>query len=48
MMRLLADVESEKAKELKKALIDDEISFKEWLIREIDNYLGQKKKGGSK
>ena len=48
MMRLLADIDSEKAKKFKKALIDDEISFKQWLIRQIDNDLKQRRKGGKK
>ncbi len=48
MMRLLADLDSEKVKKFKKALIDDEISFKEWLIRQIDNDLKQRRKGGKK
>ncbi len=48
MMRLLADLDSEKVKKFKKALIDDEISFKQWLIRQIDNDLKQRRKGGKK
>ena len=48
MMRLLADLDPEKVKKFKKALIDDEISFKQWLIRQIDNDLKQRRKGGKK
>lgn len=48
MMRLLADIDSDRVKEFKKALIDDEVSFKQWLKKQIDNYLKQRKKGGKK
>ena len=45
-LRLLADLNDKLVKDFKKALIDDETNYKEWLIREIQQYL--KKKGGQK
>ena len=43
-LRLLADLDEKLVKDFKKALIDDETNYKEWLIRQIQQYL--KKKGG--
>ena len=44
LIRLLADVDPEIGKGFKKALIDDEVTYKEWLLKQINLYL--KKKGG--
>jgi|TARA_Y100000294_G_scaffold131561_1_gene123920 hypothetical protein len=43
-LRLLADLDEKLVKDFKKTLIDDETNYKEWLIRQIQQYL--KKKGG--
>ena len=45
-LRLLADLDEKLVKDFKKTLIDDETNYKEWLIRQIQQYL--KKKGGKK
>ena len=41
-IRLNANVEEEQAKRLKHALVDEGISFSEWLRRQIDQYLAEK------
>ena len=39
LIRLNANVEEEQAKRLKHALVDEGISFSEWLRRQIDQSL---------
>ena len=42
LIRLNANVEEEQAKRLKHALVDEGISFSDWLRRQIDAYLAEK------
>jgi len=42
LIRLNANVDREQAKQLKHALIDEGLSFSEWLRRQIDAYLVKK------
>ena len=42
LIRLNANVEEEQAKRLKHALVDEGISFSEWLRRQIDQSLAEK------
>ena len=42
LIRLNANVEEEQAKRLKHALVDEDVSFSEWLRRQIDQYLSEK------
>ena len=48
LIRLNANVEEEQAKRLKHALVDEGISFSEWLRRQIDQYLTEKEPKGKK
>jgi predicted nucleic acid-binding Zn ribbon protein len=41
-IRLNANVEEEQAKRLKHALVDEGISFSEWLRQQIDQYIEAK------
>lgn len=41
-IRLNANVEEDQAKRLKHALVDEDVSFSEWLRRQIDQYLSEK------
>ena len=43
MVRLNAEVDEEQRRRLYHALLDDGISFTEWLRRQIDQYLSEKK-----
>lgn len=45
-IRLLADLDEKLIKEFKKKLIDDDLYFKDWLKKQIEEYL--KQKGGKK
>ena len=45
-LRLLADLNEALVKKLKKALIDEETNYKNWLENQITEYL--KRKGGKK
>ena len=47
-IRLNANVEEEQAKRLKHALVDEDISFSEWLRHSIDAYLAEKEPKGNK
>ena len=40
--QLMAKIDPELAKRLKKALIDDDLTFRAWLIARIEEYLKQK------
>jgi hypothetical protein len=42
LIRLNANVDEEQAKRLKHALLDEGLSFSEWLRRQIDSYLAEK------
>ena len=46
MARLNADVPDELRKRLLHALVDEDISFAEWLRRQIEAYLAEKKPKG--
>lgn len=46
--RLNANVEEELAKRLKHVLVDEGISFSEWLRRQIDQYLAGKEPKGKR
>ena len=48
MARLNADVSDELRKRLLHALVDEDISFAEWLRRQIDQYLVEKEPKGKK
>lgn len=41
-IRLNANVEEDQAKRLKHALVDEDVSFSEWLRGQIDRYLSEK------
>ena len=43
MVKLIALVEEEKRRRLYHILLDEDISFAEWLRRQIDAYLQEKK-----
>ena len=47
-IRLNANVEEEQAKRLKHALVDEGISFSEWLRGQIDQYLAEREPKGKK
>ena len=47
-IRLNANVDEEQAKRLKHTLVDEGISFSEWLRRQIDRYLAEKEPKGKK
>lgn len=42
LIRLNANVDQEQAKRLKHALVDEGLSFSEWLRRQIEAYLSEK------
>lgn len=42
LIRLNANVEEEQVKRLKHALVDEGLSFSDWLRRQIDAYLAEK------
>ncbi len=42
LIRLNANVDKEQAKALKHRLVDEGITFSEWLRRQIDAYLAEK------
>lgn len=42
LIRLNANVDRERARQLKHALIDEGLSFSEWLRQQIDKYLAEK------
>jgi hypothetical protein len=48
MARLNADVPDELRKRLLHALVDEDISFAEWLRRQIEAYLKKRKPKGKK
>lgn len=49
MVRLNAELDAERRLRLYHALLDDGLSFTEWLRRQIDAYLAEKEpKGGKK
>ena len=48
MVRLNAEVDKERRLRLYHALLDDGISFTEWLRRQIDAYLAEKEPKGKK
>jgi hypothetical protein len=48
MARLNADVPDELRKRLLHALVDEDISFAEWLRRQIETYLKKRKPKGKK
>jgi len=48
MARLNADVPDELRKRLLHALVDEDISFAEWLRRQIEAYLAEKKPKGKR
>ena len=49
LIRLNANVDEEQAKRLKHALVDEGLSFSEWLRRQIDAYIKEKEpKRGAK
>ena len=45
-IRLNADVDGEQVKRLRHALVDEGITFSEWLRRQIDAYLAEKEPKG--
>jgi hypothetical protein len=47
-VRLNSNVEEEQAKRLKHALVDEGISFSDWLRRQIDAYLQEKEPKGKR
>lgn len=48
LIRLNANVDEEQAKRLKHVLVDEGISFSEWLRRQIDGYLAEKESKAAK
>jgi len=48
MARLNADVPDELRKRLLHALVDEGISFAEWLRRQVDQYLAEKEPKGKR
>ena len=48
MVRLNAEVDEERRRSLYHALLDDGLSFTEWLRRQIDAYLAEKEPRGKK
>lgn len=48
MARLNADVPDDLRKRLLHALVDDDISFAEWLRRQVDAYLKEREPKGKK
>jgi len=48
LVRLNAEVDKERRLRLYHALLDDGISFTEWLRRQIDAYLAEKEPKGKK
>ena len=48
MVRLNAEVDEERRRRLYHALLDDGLSFAEWLRRQIDQYLAEKEPKGKR
>lgn len=48
MVRLNAEVDAERRKRLYHVLLDNGLSFTEWLRRQIDAYLAEKEPKGKK
>ena len=48
MVRLNAEVDEERRRRLYHVLLDDGLSFTEWLRRQIDAYLAEKEAKGKK
>jgi hypothetical protein len=48
LVRLNAEVDEERRRRLYHALLDDGLSFAEWLRRQIDSYLAEKEPKGKK
>jgi hypothetical protein len=48
LVRLNAEVDEERRLRLYHALLDDRLSFTEWLRRQIDAYLAEKEPKGKK
>jgi len=48
MVRLNAEVDEERRRRLYHVLLDDGLSFTEWLRRQIDAYLAEKEPKGKK
>ena len=48
MVRLNAEVDEERRRRLYHALLDDGLSFAEWLRRQIDSYLAEREPKGKK
>jgi len=48
LVRLNAEVDEERRRSLYHALLDDDLSFAEWLRRQIDSYLAEKEPRGKK
>jgi len=48
LVRLNAEVDEERRRRLYHVLLDDDLSFTEWLRRQIDAYLAEKEAMGKK
>ena len=48
MVRLNAEVDEDRRRRLYHALLDDGLSFAEWLRRQIDQYLAEKEPKGKR
>ena len=48
LVRLNAEVDDERRRRLYHVLLDDGLSFTEWLRRQIDTYLAEKEPKGKK
>ena len=48
MVRLNAEVDEDRRRRLYHALLDNGLSFTEWLRRQIDSYLAEKEPKGKK
>jgi len=48
LARLNAEVDEERRRRLYHALLDDDLSFTEWLRRQIDSYLAEKEARGKR
>jgi hypothetical protein len=48
LIRLNANIDKEQARRLKHALVDEGLSFSEWLRRQIDAYLEEKEPKGKR
>ena len=48
MARLNAEVDEERRRRLYHTLLDDDLSFTEWLRRQIDSFLAEKETNGKR